>query len=295
MAPLMNSNDDTPPPFVGKTIRGSVWDSVNRTPVRFQDLDLKFSHEDDLLKEIADEVAEEREAEARFLKSKKRKLDEEETQEAKKVMRNGMLQPRRDEIIWDISKAPERWHPAEPDLKKDDIYEQIDRCFDRIEEGIMPQMFESRMRQLEKERIKMELIRNKEERSLPSVVVKRLAVLEEIWDRLNARNDPFEQLSNIENVMDAYRRKKLRFTGLVTYWTRGKQLCQPRPFNWDEFEAINHRFQGCRSFWVEGLNGPNPEYSYYALTIPPSTYHQFLHTVSAIRIYIPFKPRNPQL
>lgn len=86
------------------------------------------------------------------------------------------------------------------------------------------------------------------------MVVKRLAVLEEIWDRLNARNDPFEQLSNIENVMDAYRRNKLRFTGLVTYWTRGKQLCQPRPFNWDEFEAINHRFQGCRSFWVEGVS-----------------------------------------
>lgn len=119
MAPPTNPKDATQPPFVGKTINGSVWDSVNRSPVRFQDLDLNFSHEDDLLKEIADEGAEEREAEARFLKSKKRKLDEVETQETKKVRRNGMLQPRRDEIIWDISKAPERWHPAEPDLKKE--------------------------------------------------------------------------------------------------------------------------------------------------------------------------------
>ncbi|KAJ5273633.1 hypothetical protein N7478_008758 [Penicillium angulare] len=291
MSPTTDLKVGNMPPLEGRSINASVWDSVYRSPVKFGDLDLKFSHEDELHKEIEDEVAEERTAEMESLKSKKRKLDGRETKDAKKVKRNDGFKPRRDEIIWDISKVPERWHPAEPDLKKNDIYAQIDRCFDRIEEGIMPQMFESRMRQLEKERIKLEWVHleaknsygyladpKQRKQSLTPVVVKRLAAHEEIWDHLNARSDPFEQLPNIENVMDAYRRGKLRLTGLVTYWSRGKQLCQPTPFKWDEFEAINHHFEGSRSFWVEGLNGPSPDHSYYALTIPPSTYYQFLHT-----------------
>lgn len=54
--------------------------------------------------------------------------------------------------------------------------------------------------------------------------------------------------------MDAYRSKSLPWAiGLVTYWAKGKQLCQPRPFDWDEFEAINTANEDHKSFWVEGV------------------------------------------
>lgn len=61
------------------------------------------------------------------------------------------------------------------------------------------------------------------------------------------------QTVNIKAVMHAYRFEGLELTGLVTYWVKGKQLCMPRPFNWDEFEAIYKKCDS-RNFWVEGVS-----------------------------------------
>ncbi|KAJ5290890.1 hypothetical protein N7478_000141 [Penicillium angulare] len=47
---------------------------------------------------------------------------------------------------------------------------------------------------------------------------------------------------------------RIQINGLVTYWSRGTQISQPRPFDWDECLAINNHHNGTTSFWVEGYN-----------------------------------------
>ncbi|KAJ5171983.1 hypothetical protein N7492_004576, partial [Penicillium capsulatum] len=62
------------------------------------------------------------------------------------------------------------------------------------------------------------------------------------------------QLENIKAVIKAYEDGSLDWRqGFVTYWSKGKQLCQPRPFHWDEFEAIYDKYDGHNSFWTEGV------------------------------------------
>lgn len=64
----------------------------------------------------------------------------------------------------------------------------------------------------------------------------------------------FEQIPNIDALLEAYRTKKLQWIpGLVTHWSKGKQLSQPRRFDWDEFEALNDANEGDKGFWVEGV------------------------------------------
>jgi hypothetical protein len=61
-------------------------------------------------------------------------------------------------------------------------------------------------------------------------------------------------LKNIKAITKEYKSGRLDLTGLVTYWSKGKQLSQPRPFNWDELEAIQKRHGDSQGFWVEGVS-----------------------------------------
>lgn len=66
--------------------------------------------------------------------------------------------------------------------------------------------------------------------------------------------DQWNQLPNVNALIEAYQNGTLRsWPRLVTYWSRGRQLSQPRPFDWDEFEAINYDHNGEEGFWVEGV------------------------------------------
>lgn len=85
-------------------------------------------------------------------------------------------------------------------------------------------------------------------------VIKRLQSLALIRGHLQQTGDKHEQLLNIAAVERSYRSGLLeRHPGLVVYFSRGEQLCQPRPFDWDEFEAINKKYRGESSFWTEGV------------------------------------------
>jgi hypothetical protein len=67
--------------------------------------------------------------------------------------------------------------------------------------------------------------------------------------------DSTEQLPNITANLQAYRSKKLvRYPKLVTYWSNGEQLCEQRPFDWDEFEVLNQAHGGHKGFWREGVS-----------------------------------------
>ncbi|KAJ5547391.1 hypothetical protein N7494_004976 [Penicillium frequentans] len=238
-------------------LKRSVWDSVDRSPVQLEDLDLDKSYEDDLKEAI------------------KREGD---NQHLKIPAKQTWINPNPGKVpLYDIEQLPEGWHPAEPDLDDDDTVRQIERCYERLDEGIMPHIFESKLERHELALVCKQMLKPREDSALSEAVVQRLESLDDLWESIYKAGDRFEQLVNIEAVMDAYRSGELQWNGLVTYWSFGSQLCQPRPFNWDEFEAINERYEGSMSFWTEGLDGPGDEHWKYCISINPSTIHRFLH------------------
>lgn len=87
-------------------------------------------------------------------------------------------------------------------------------------------------------------------------VLKRLEVLRNIEYQLQS-SDKFNQLPNVIALLQAYHGGLLHWNiGLVTYWFEGVQLCEPRPFSWDEFEMLNTHHSGKRGFWMEGVSCP---------------------------------------
>lgn len=87
-------------------------------------------------------------------------------------------------------------------------------------------------------------------------VLRRLEVLRNIEFQLQT-SDNYNQLPNVIALLQAYRGGLLHWNiGLVTYWFEGVQLCEPRPFSWDEFEVLNSHYSGKRGFWMEGVSFP---------------------------------------
>jgi hypothetical protein len=85
--------------------------------------------------------------------------------------------------------------------------------------------------------------------------VQRVQDLEGTLEFLEEEGDDDKQISNVRSLLDAYRSRKLEWNvGLVTYWSYGEQLCQPRPFDWEEFREINRQHEGHQGFWVEGVS-----------------------------------------
>lgn len=86
-------------------------------------------------------------------------------------------------------------------------------------------------------------------------VIQRIDDLEAIQKHNEENGDKHNQLKNIKAIIREYKSGRLSLTGLVTYWSNGKQLCQPRPFDWDELEAIQkkHCTSNSRGFWVENV------------------------------------------
>jgi hypothetical protein len=87
-------------------------------------------------------------------------------------------------------------------------------------------------------------------------VVQRLEVLAKILEWLGKEDekDEYQQVENVKAIIKAYKDKTLDWNpDLVTYWSKGAQLCQPRPFKMDEFMHINVQHEGHTGFWVEGV------------------------------------------
>lgn len=106
-------------------------------------------------------------------------------------------------------------------------------------------------------------------------VIQRIDCLKKMKEEVS-NSDEKGQIPNLDAILKAYRTGKLQWTGLVTYWSKGKQLCEPRPFNWDEFEAINRKFDGHKAFWVEGVSTePIPAHNFHMMHIS-LTLHLFV-------------------
>ncbi|KAJ6084577.1 hypothetical protein N7486_011377 [Penicillium sp. IBT 16267x] len=148
-------------------------------------------------------------------------------------------------------KLPAGWNYEEPDLDKNDIDAQIERCHERIKEKIMPHIFKEKLAEYEKRKAtKEELIA--EYPGLDWLVIQRIKTLQEIDDWLEESEDKYKLRGNVKAVTDTYKSRKLTWTpGLVTYWSKGVQVSEPRPWNIDENAAIAKHFGGDEDFWVE--------------------------------------------
>ncbi|CAG8198880.1 unnamed protein product [Penicillium nalgiovense] len=166
-------------------------------------------------------------------------------------------QPATNPIV-NLAEVPKGWNSLEPDLDPDDLISQISRCHERIGDNIMSQMFQFKLDDLLKEKKRRDMMMAAEPVGLSWSVVLRLDTLTTMLEWLSSKNDEWDLVGNVTNVMAAYRSGNLRWTpGLVTYWSKGVQLCQPRPFKWDEFDFINAKHDGHTGFMVEGGQVPN--------------------------------------
>ncbi|EPS32544.1 hypothetical protein PDE_07504 [Penicillium oxalicum 114-2] len=157
---------------------------------------------------------------------------------------------------------PVGWTCEDPDLDPYDFNAQIARCDDRIANRILPDVFRIKKKALEARKAEMDAVIEAEKAS-PSLnrkIIMRLRQLEEMERQIAAKGEDKHALgANIKALIRAYRSGELGWhLGLVTYWSYGKQLCQPRPFHYFEFLEINGEAKGHCGFWVEGLFGMEP-------------------------------------
>ncbi|KAJ6013967.1 hypothetical protein N7540_008558 [Penicillium herquei] len=166
------------------------------------------------------------------------------------------------EIINNSQDVPRGWTSAESDLDPEDCDAQIARCKERIQDKIMPVIFEDRLKEFEKLKISQEE-RKQKYPGLEWAVVKRLECLTLLQECLEGTKEgmagedkySFEQLVNVKALIKAYKSKALALTpGLVTYWWKGVQHSQPRPLKWEEFFALWRESGSGKSFWVEGVD-----------------------------------------
>ena len=143
-----------------------------------------------------------------------------------------------------------------------DIDAQITRNRERIEDGILPRLFEIRLREYEKKKEYRDQMVSSEPKGLSMNVITRLASLKDMKDILEKNGDENEQLSNINSLIKAYRKRTLTWSneGKVTYWYKGTQLCEPRDFKLEELIGLNRKYnpenkhnEG-KGFWVEGVS-----------------------------------------
>jgi hypothetical protein len=96
-----------------------------------------------------------------------------------------------------------------------------------------------------------------EPKGLSRATYERIDTLKFIKKAIDGGHDPLFEKDNVDAILRAYRTGQLEWIpDLVTYWSNGKQLCEPRRFDWDEFEVINEANAGHKSFWVEGVSKP---------------------------------------
>ncbi|KAJ5154015.1 uncharacterized protein N7500_009454 [Penicillium coprophilum] len=177
------------------------------------------------------------------------------------------------------SQLPDGWSVDEPDLNEADVDGQIERCKERIKEGIMPDFFKNRMTTFTAiKQEKMDMI-SSEPQGLGWEVVQRLDSLKKLERSLGDGDDNEDDLSNVKAIMTAYRSRKLTWDrDSVTYWSNGKLIAGPQKLNMQELYALSAK-HGPKGFWVEGIDdcSPGPLYLFFSMN---SCYNGLaMHTV----------------
>ncbi|KAJ5811238.1 hypothetical protein N7447_010754, partial [Penicillium robsamsonii] len=165
----------------------------------------------------------------------------------------------RDEPITDPAKLPEGWSSSETDLAQHDILGQIERCHRRIDENIMPAIFEGRLKIYQKMKQQQTDMINSEPEGLSWEVVQRLDCLKGVKKSFDELGNDNGNTPNLMAIMDAYRSGDLVWgKDTVTYWAHGKMVAGPKKMDMEEFYTLSSEL-GPHGIWVEGLNDYKPE------------------------------------
>ncbi|KAJ6141524.1 hypothetical protein N7470_009914 [Penicillium chermesinum] len=155
--------------------------------------------------------------------------------------------------ITDFSQVPQGWPAEDHDIHEDDVVANIQRCKDRIKEGVMPHWWERRLKKYEECKTQLD--------TMMAAAPAGLSMAK--------AGDKLKLTATIGAIVKAYQSGKLTWhEGMVTYWSRGKKICNgPKEFAWEDFDRYNRQYKGYEEFWVEGLYGPGsvPVLPIYAL------------------------------
>lgn len=149
-----------------------------------------------------------------------------------------------------------------------DLEANIQRCKERIEDGIMPQWWERKLARYEKDQAEVEKLIDSEPEGLGFNEIMRLKSLEAIKVALLRDGDDYDQMKNITAMMEKYRSFELSWwPGHVTYWANGVQLSDFEEFNWERFRELSDKHfdrtknkndsssvKGYGGIWVEGVS-----------------------------------------
>lgn len=160
-----------------------------------------------------------------------------------------------DTPITDAKEVPEGWNPNDLDIDEDDVEAQIARCMERIEDGIMPQIFQSKLKMYRQKKSAREAMIDYEKAGLSWEVVQRLQNLRIIEQHVSSQGDPDNQLPNIDALIAAYSFEGLEFKpGIVSYWSKGERIGPPSEFHENVHKEMLRTFDTTKSWWVEGVS-----------------------------------------
>lgn len=147
-----------------------------------------------------------------------------------------------------------------------DLAANIQRCKDRIEDNIMPQLWEWKLKRLEEDYAKVQAMIRSEPAGLSDEVITRLKSLEIIHKQTVKNGDEYDQIKNIEAIMSSYRQAKLTWrNGKVTYWADGNCISKDyEEFDEKRFGNLSDEYVKKRrtqqdpypkaGIWVEGVS-----------------------------------------
>ncbi|KAJ5586548.1 hypothetical protein N7450_006335 [Penicillium hetheringtonii] len=171
-------------------------------------------------------------------------------------------------LIKKLEDIPEGWDWKDDDIHEDDLEANIKRCKERIEDGIMPQWWEQKLKDYEKDQAEVQELIASEPEGLAYDEIMRLKTLEVIRKAVLKNGDDYDQMRNVTTMMEKYRARELVWTpGRVTYWANGVQLTDYEEFGWERFRDLSDKHfdrtkseedlgpeKGYGGIWVEGVS-----------------------------------------
>lgn len=135
----------------------------------------------------------------------------------------------------------------------------IKRCHERIEDGILPDIWIRKLRMYEDEKQRQLKIIKSAPKGVDIASIQRVETLNIIKEDLEKRkkSDPEAQskLVNVNAIIQAYHRKRLVWNfDTVTYWLKGHIIKGPKVFDWEECVQLYRKCRGGQDFWVEGVS-----------------------------------------
>ncbi|KAF4766475.1 hypothetical protein N7455_005476 [Penicillium solitum] len=183
----------------------------------------------------------------------------------------------RDEPINDPTQLPKGWTASETDLAHDDVDGQITRCLRRIDENIMPDIFEDRLKMYQQMKKEQTDMIKSEPDGLSWEVVQRLDSLKKIQASFDELGNDNGNTPNVKAIMAAYRSGDLVWdANSVTYWAHGKLMASAKQMDMDEFLAFSKKY-GPHGVWVEGMDNYKPEPMNLFITLHPTMWGHAMH------------------